>query len=341
MRITGDGGIGSSGSAIHEFSADVKAERLTVSLDATITGNVNSEGNIVGLTVGGTEIRIAQTSAPTTAVGVMTATNVNTVRLSATADAHFDFVNPGVIQMRYNGAAGVAGNIQFYDGAGDRNGYVGYASNDDLRLWNEETAGLIYLATGNTERVRITAAGALVVGGEALLEAITHQFFVRRASSSALQVINRAPIADTGHGIDILLGAAGNAANPGNSNLFIRFRRGDSTVVGDIQGDAGDVNFRGNIVAWSDERIKDSISDDLSNAVAMFDQIPWRTYRQKNIDTWTSGVVAQQLAEVPAWRHAVKDSDPERWGVNYLAFIGAIGAKLVDVDRRLRALEER
>jgi len=29
------------------------------------------------------------------------------------------------------------------------------------------------------------------------------------------------------------------------------------------------------------------------------------------------------------------------WAVDYVPFIGAIGAKLVDVDRRLRALEER
>lgn len=59
MRITGDGGIGASGSGyrIHDFSGDVKAERLTVSLGAEIDGDARVRG---GISIGSENVSVAQ-----------------------------------------------------------------------------------------------------------------------------------------------------------------------------------------------------------------------------------------------------------------------------------------
>lgn len=74
MRITGDGGIeGGGGYRIHDFSGDVKAERLTVSLDAQIARNIDSKGNVTGLTVGSSEIQIFRSATDTSVIGNITA----------------------------------------------------------------------------------------------------------------------------------------------------------------------------------------------------------------------------------------------------------------------------
>jgi hypothetical protein len=251
-------------------------------------------------------------------------------------------------------AANQSTNIQFFDGAATpvRSGYVGFPGNAQLRMWNEESTGTLLFGTDSTQRAQITAAGALVMGSESLLEPITHQFFVQRTSNPAMQVIHRSAIANDPHGIDIFLGLSGNTSNPGADCRFIRFRRGDSTIVGRIEGTGGGVAYQ----TTSDRALKTDITDDVSVGAAAFDKIPWRSFRWTEDGRPGHGVIAQQLAKVPEWAFSVSkgktfwEEDPqtgkkhrtkELWGVDYVPFIGAIGAKLADVDRRLRALEER
>jgi hypothetical protein len=57
----------------------------------------------------------------------------------------------------------------WYNSAGTRRAYVGYGSNNDSTFFlHNDEAGAIVLDTNNTERVRIPAAGGLVVGPAAL-----------------------------------------------------------------------------------------------------------------------------------------------------------------------------
>lgn len=142
-------------------------------------------------------------------------------------------------------------------------------------------------------------------------------------------------------------------ANPGTDDDFIRFRRGDGTVVGEIRGTgAGGVTY----ATSSDQRLKENITAEWGEAVQAFDLIPWKSFTWRTTGVRAHGVIAQEVVEVPEWEHVVNrggmevGEDPEtgepqeynkHWAVDYVPFIGAIGAKLADVDARLKALEGR
>ena len=63
--------------------------------------------------------------------------------------------------MVYDAGVGEAGNIQFFDSVPTRLGYVGFAANDDMRIWAENTGGAVLFATQNTTRGSIAADGPL------------------------------------------------------------------------------------------------------------------------------------------------------------------------------------
>lgn len=174
-----------------------------------------------------------------------------------------------------------------------------------------------------------------------------------RDLEAAMVVINRENTPGLGapKGIDIYLGAVGSTNNPQDNDDFIRFRRGDGTVVGQIDGDgAGGTRYHPS----SDRKLKTNITDDLTAAADAFDQIPWRVFDWESTGQTAAGVVAQELYEVPRWRYAVSvggDFEDEsvvtgeremfykNWGVDYLPFIGAIGAKVKQLEARIRELE--
>lgn len=319
---------------------DARAATIAISDQSTYFGSLtgsssyvqlNSDDNI-GLVAGGLLDPTAQ------------------VLITANCDMYLD----GALRLFWqDGSSTEATTVQFYGTStgGGRLGYMGYASNDDLRLWNEAAAGLIYMATNDTERVRIHADGRMSFNNT-LTGDIHYDFWGGYDNIATLRVWNRTPVADTPRGIDIYLGLD-NTSNPGNGDTFVRFRRGDGNVRGSIDGNgASGVRFN----TSSDEALKENISADLSEGVEAFDQIPWRTFTWKGEERPAVGVVAQQLAKVPRWASSVArggtawEVDPETrkkkrvrtdWGVDYVPFIGAIAAKLVDVDRRLRALESR
>lgn len=264
----------------------------------------------------------------------------------------------GVLRLYASTAlgAGEGTNLQFMDAAATpaRIGYLGFATNDDMRVWAEHTGGNILFGTQGTSRGSIGAAGAWTFGSSGTPVGITHAFYNDRPSNPNLLVINRAPVggSNNAHGIDIYLGASGSPAiNTDTGDAYMRFRRPDGTVLGQIRGNGGGTDF----VTTSDRKLKDEISSDLAEGAAAFDEIPWRTWRWKSKGTFGAGVVAQQLIKVPRWAHLVHkggvrhDTDEngkrrkfyDQWGVDYVPLIGAIGAKLADVDRRLRALEDR
>lgn len=277
------------------------------------------------------------------------------VHVSA-GDAEFRFLQPGVLRMYYDGTALQAGNVQFYDGDDPpvRLGYVGFASNDDLRLWNEAAAGAVLFGTDATSRGSIATDGSWTFGSSSAPQGISHAFYNEGDGSPCVVVLNRqGSFTGSPRGIDVYLGASGAVNNPQNDDDFIRFRRGDGAVVGQIDGDgSGGTRY----ATTSDQALKADVSKDLAEGAAAFDRIPWRSFTWKGSGVRGHGVIAQQLARIPEWSHVVKrggtftEHDPDtgrkrryrsHWGVDYVPLIGAIGAKLADVDRRLRALEDR
>jgi hypothetical protein len=243
-------------------------------------------------------------------------------------------------------------NIQFTDASDVRQGYVGYALNDDLRIWNEAAAGAMFFATNNVSRGSIAVDGSWTFGSSGAPQAVTHAFYNEEDGQATVVIINRTPTASTvGVGLDIYLGAVGSTNDPGASDWYVQFRRGDGTIRGTISGTAG-----GNVAfnTTSDQRFKTAVTDDPIVGAQAFDLVPWCSWEWTETGIEDAGVIAQELHQVPRWRHLVapggmvSEKHPETgepfetyrpWGVNYVPLIGAIGAKLVDVDRRLRALE--
>lgn len=255
---------------------------------------------------------------------------------------------------RRDGGAAVGSYASYSDSDGTRLGYVGYAGNDDLRLWCEATAGAVLFGTQGTSRGSIAADGSWTFGSSSAPQAVTHAFYNEEDGVPCVVVLNRqGSFTGSPRGIDVYLGASGAVNNPQNDDDFIRFRRGDGAVVGQIDGDgSGGTRY----ATTSDQALKKDVSKDLTEGAAAFDRIPWRSFTWKATGVRGHGVIAQQLARIPEWAHVVNrggtftepDAETGRkrryrkhWGVDYVPLIGAIGAKLADVDRRLRALEDR
>jgi hypothetical protein len=375
-----DGATGWSMSGTNAIFNNVTVRGVLSGVTGTFAGSLSSaSGTFAGNISGGT---IDIGGADTTSFHVDAAGNMwlgnatyagaaSTFRVSSTGQAECASLRIGTygrvevfatnsLRVQATGTGAAAGDLDLLCGASARlNGFQSteVSSAGHLFLKSVGAGGnniRFELGTSGsgTLRGQITNAGALVMGSESLLEPITHQFFVSRGSNPVMQIINRTGITNTPHGLDVILGLSGNSANPGSTERFIRFRRGDNTIVGRIEGTGGGVAYQ----TTSDRALKTDITDDVSVGAAAFDKIPWRSFRWTEDGRPGHGVIAQQLAKIPEWEFSVSkgstfwEEDPETgkkhrtkelWGVDYIPFIGAMGAKIKQLEARIEMLEAR
>jgi hypothetical protein len=250
------------------------------------------------------------------------------------------------------GHIGQSIHIDFRDSLGTRLGYIGYPGNDDIWVRNEASSGLVYIATNSEARITVSPSGTVTIGSTTSPTESQFRVYADWPSTNAAIIWNQAgTFTDSPKGLDIYLGASGAVNDPQNDDDFIRFRRGDGSVVGQIDGDgAGGVRYHPN----SDRKLKTKITKDLSEAVDAFDQIPWRSFVWKATDQPAAGVIAQELHKVPRWAYTVsvggkfKEPDPDtgkmrtyykNWGVDHVPFIGVIAAKVRSLEARIEQLE--
>jgi hypothetical protein len=283
----------SSGSGT-DYSVTLNSETglyFTTGGSATQKMVITSAGNVgIGTTAPGSLLHLASASA-----GYQ-------IRLEATTGtnpAYLGFKNSG--GQYYIGADNSAGTALFVTGG------AAYA----LAIVTE-SARAITLGTDNTERMRITSGGNLLINGTSNFGVGKLEITYNGQTQTALEI-------KTTH-------------SDGNN---IRFFNSSNTVVGRIYSDASSTSY----ITSSDYRLKEDLKPikglEIVNKIKVYD------YKWKDEDRRMDGVLAHELQEVlPYAVNGIKDG-LQMQGVDYSKIVPVMVQAIKELKAKIETLENK
>lgn len=196
-------------SAGHYALWDQSADELVLASDSKLSFHDAAGGeNIVASADGHLEVNAGTTldlTAPTIDLNASTVVNIDgELKINAQSD---------ILTLQDSGATGQSGYVAFKDSGGTQLGYIGYPSNDDIYIKNEDADGDIYIwaASGRT----VKSIGNVVVGSDGSGHDVT--FHSDTAGDSMVWDSSAEKLTITGTaGQDALHVAAGNINFDGN-----------------------------------------------------------------------------------------------------------------------------
>ena len=238
-------------------------------------------------------------------------------------------------------------------------GFIGSVA-DDMEIRTQSAGGRIVFRPGLEDASWIIqadgdlaafGAGRQLIGGSTSLHMGLLDWW--RSTTGSVGKFSNDYDAGAADGLGITVTLGNDTDNPGTGDKFMRFRKNvaSASLIGSITGNgSGGVAFN----TTSDQRLKHDIRP--IEAAPIFDKIEWRSYEmdyRPNDSKVTTreprhGVVAQELHRIPELRHAVtvgmelapnETEIREPWTVDYAMLVPILGAKIVQLETRLAAVE--
>jgi hypothetical protein len=283
-------GLGNASAPAYSFTGD------------TNTGIFSPTADTIAFTEGGTESMRIDASG-NVGIGTSSPSTKLHVEQSTTGDA-------------FKVARG--GNYIIMGGSGSGTQYIkGYES---VVAFGNEFAGATTFLTNNTERMRITSAGTVLLGTTSTSSFDEGFRAVPTGSGNSMQVI----ISNTGGGLPFLI----NRSDDGN---IIDFRRA-GTNVGTISVTTTNTAYN----TSSDYRLKENITP-MTGALAKITQLKPVTYTWKSTGKTSQGFIAHELqAVVPDCVTGEKDAvdeegNPVHQGVDTSYLVATLTAAIQEL----------
>jgi hypothetical protein len=233
--------------------------RFTNNTDVADLFIIENGGN-VGIGTNSPNLSAAAVGSTVLSVSTSTSTRNSLIEVNGARTGNGDYT--GYLRFFNNAAATPLADIQAIRGSSD-------------------TSGDLAIATSNTERMRITSGGNVLIGKQVTGEILTNGFEFNPSTNYISSCSSVA--ADTS-------GYFANTATSG-TRFLIRFY-GTSSEVGRIQHDGTNTSY----VTSSDYRLKEDLKEvnglDKVSAIKIYD------FKWKNSDNRMDGVIAHELAEV-------------------------------------------
>ena len=212
-------------SAGHYMLWDQSADELVLATDSKLSFHDPAGGeNIVASADGHLEINAGTTldlTAPTIDLNASTIVNVDGKALVA--------AQSDILTLQDSGAVGQSGYIAFKDSGGTRLGYIGYPSNDDIYIKNEDDDGDIKLQVDSGRKIWLQGA----------VDLDAYELTVAGSASSANLLINLAE--------NYKVYADNDGAGSDSTRLWIDGPDGGECVIGPRTGgnSFGNIRLRG------------------------------------------------------------------------------------------------
>lgn len=229
----------------------------------------------------------------------------------------------------------VIGDVRISIGSGF-DSYYGYGSNLD-NYYSTGDLGTHIWRTGNTERMRITSGGELLIGttsdaGDYKLQVAGNAYFDR-----SVYIANTAPatpalyVDQAGNNNDVV---RVNMTNASKHALRVLWYGG---AIGGIQVNGGGTGL--NYETTSDYRLKEDLKTikglEIVNKIKVYD------YKWKSHDSRMDGVLAHELAEVlPYAVSGVKDGE-QMQGVDYSKIVPVMVQAIKELKAKIETLENK
>jgi hypothetical protein len=215
--------------------------------------------------------------------------------------------------------------IDYRNSANSRRFYMGFGSDSSsvFDIWNSENGDMKF-GTNNTERVKITSGGTLVIGSSLTSPTGTE-------TGWWLKNGNRAYFSSSGEALSV------NRYSSTGALLTFDYAGGG---VGSITTNGSTITFSGN--ALSDNRYKDNI-EKISNALDAINKVDWVSFKYKDNQRDSAGVTAQQLQTIPELLKYVIDGIDENSykAVDYNAIIGYLGKAIQELSLEINLLKAK
>jgi len=259
-----------------------------------------------------------QTNNGTTAVTIDTSQNVGIGETSPAGSA-------GYTQLVVRGSSGAELSLK---GGTTQYGYV-YVDNGGFRIINPQSgssSGTLQFSTSNTERMRITSGGTVLLGTTSTSSFDGGMRANPTGTGGSMQVI----ISTTGGGTPFLL-------NTTADTNIINFYR-SSTNVGTISVSTTNTAYN----TSSDYRLKENIAP-MTGALAKVTQLKPCTYTWKANGSAGQGFIAHELqAVVPDSVTGVKDAvddegNPVHQGVDTSYLVATLTAAIQELNAKVEA----
>jgi hypothetical protein len=215
--------------------------------------------------------------------------------------------------LRLEGAVSNANYMSFYEGA-TRLGYFGRGSGGsfDWYISNEKAAAIIFETNANTERMRITSGGNVLVGTTSLPSASVSGFCITGNSSGNIS-------------------SSGASTSAYNHLLFYN----GNGLVGYISTSGSTTTYS----TSSDYRLKQDLKD--FNGLDLLTKIKTYDYEWKSDKTRSYGVIAHELQSVINYAvTGVKDGE-QMQGVDYSKIVPVLIKSIQELKQELDTLKNK
>jgi hypothetical protein len=219
--------------------------------------------------------------------------------------------------VKLEGASGTTTYLQLsYNGATNaQSGYIGYDSSSNMTLF-----------TNNTERMSITAAGAVVVGNTSAVSSASNTI----ACATFNKAYNWLAVTDSNY----------IQRSNDSQGAFFNFLKGAS--------DVGSITVLGSTTFYnstSDYRLKEDLKD--YNGLELLSKIKTYDYEWKSDQTRSYGVLAHELAEVLPYavngeKDEVKEDGTEKMqGVDYSKIVPVLIKAIQELKTEIDSLKNQ
>jgi len=254
--------------------------------------------------------------------------SVERMRITSAGNVGIGTSTPSVYGTYLNltlkgGSSGV--NMDFFNSANTRQAAIILDSSLAFGLYAVAAIPMTF-STSDTERMRITSGGGVVVGSTlASPTGAENGWWVKTANNP------RGYFSSTTEALAI--------NRYGSTGTMLAFDYGGSGI-GSITTNGSTITFSGN--ALSDNRYKDNI-ETISNALDAINKVDWVSFKYKDNQRDSAGVTAQQLQTVPELlKFVINGVDEDSYkAVDYNALIGYLGKAIQELTARVQYLENK
>jgi hypothetical protein len=277
------------------------------------------------------------------------------VRLRTNGNSYLNGGNVGIGTSSPASARGIAGSVLHISDTPDAALRITDTGGSDFEISAETNTWLgtvddtdLILGANNSERIRITNGGNVGIGTSSpsynfeVSGGSSEGFVLRSTNSYQVGMSLRYNTNTIAARWCTHASMAGVSSTDVSSGFYVdngqNFNIGFGTVVKVYVTPSGDLTAVGNITAYSDERIKENISE-IPNALDAVDAIRGVTYTRTDTKEDGVGVIAQEVEEV--FPELIHESNDGIKSVNYNGLVGVLFAAVKELSAKVKQLENK